>query len=303
VADFFCGGNVYASHDDSQRDFLTEGSYMITSFARRLAALLAFLGAAFSASATSTGADYTDIWWAGQSESGWGVNMIEQGTTIFATFFVYGADQSARWFTATIDSGGGTSFTGPLYQTTGPYYGGAFNSNAVTVTQVGTMTVNFASAYAGSLSYTVNGVTVNKSIVRQSFKNNNLAGTYMGGMAASGSNCHNGVTNGPSFMNGAVVVTQNGQSVSMVVTFYSDAGNLTQCTFNGSLAAQGVLGQIANGSFSCVANVNGVNTASNAGSFNLDNMTMTQSGFHGIFTGSDQYCSYNGWFGGVKAPS
>ena len=29
---------------------------------------------------------------------------------------------------------------------------------------------------------------------------------------------------------------------------------------------------------------------------------MTQDGFSGVFSGSDQYCSYNGYFGGVKAP-
>jgi hypothetical protein len=276
---------------------------MITSSTRRVAASAAFLGAAFSASATSTGVDYSDIWWAGQSESGWGINLMEQGTTIFATMFVYGSDSTPRWYTATIDSGGSNTFTGNMYSTTGSYWGGPFNAGNTVATQVGTMTVNFSSGYAGSLSYTINGVTVNKNIVRQTFKNNNMGGTYMGGLAATGSNCHNGVTDGASFMNGSLQVSQSSQNLSMVVTFYNDSGNLTNCQFSGVLTAQGALGQVSGGSYSCVASVNGVNTATNAGSFNLDNMTMTQNGFESIFNGSDQFCSYSGWFGGIKAPS
>jgi hypothetical protein len=33
----------------------------------------------------------------------------------------------------------------------------------------------------------------------------------------------------------------------------------------------------------------------------MDAISMTQSGFSGLFTGSDQFCSYNGYFGGVKS--
>jgi hypothetical protein len=265
---------------------------------RAIATLGLLVGFVLPASATSTGIDYTDQWWAGQSESGWGVNFIEQGTTIFATLFVYGQDQTPRWYVATMESGGSTSFTGPMYSTTGPYFGGTFNANNVAVQNVGAMTVNFSSAYAGALTYSVNGVTVNKNIVRQSFRNNNVAATYMGGLAATASSCSGG-TNGALFMNGQLVVTQTGQNVGMAITFYNASGALTVCTFSGVLGAQGVLGQIANGAFSCVIGSSSVAT----GNFNLDNMSMTQNGFSGVFTGKDSSCTYNGWFGGIKAPS
>lgn len=261
---------------------------------RAIATVALLTGFALPASATSTGIDYTDQWWGGQSESGWGVNFIEQGTTIFATLFVYGPDGTPRWFVSTMESGGTTSFSGDLYSTTGTYYGtNPFNSN-IGVTKVGTMAVNFVSAYGGSLQYVVNGVTVNKTVIRQSFRNNNIGGAYMGGLAATASNCGNGVPNGPFFMNGGVVVTQTAQNVSMVVDFYNSAGQPVACTFTGALVAQGVLGQITNGSFSC--------NGSTPGNFNLDNMSMTQDGFSGVFTGKDQSCTYNGWFGGIKAP-
>jgi hypothetical protein len=270
---------------------------MLQSLRRRVAALASLLLLAFSAAATSTGVDYTDQWWGGQSEHGWGVNFIEQGTTIFATLFVYGTDQTPRWYVATMLTTGTTSFSGDLYSTTGPYYGaGSFDGNAVVATKVGSMSVAFNSPYSGAMTYVVNGTTVNKSILRQSFANNNIAGNYVGGLNAQGFNCH-GTSNGPIFASNAVVFTQTNQAVSMVVNFYNPGGLLTTCTFNGTLTTQGVLAQIVNGSWGCSAN----NQAVNAGTFNMDAISMTQSGFSGLFTGADQFCSYNGYFGGIKA--
>jgi hypothetical protein len=126
----------------------------------------------------------------------------------------------------------------------------------------------------------------------------------MGGLAATGSNCHGGVSNGPIYLNGGNLVTQTGQNVSMAVNFTNINNAPVVCTFSGVLAAQGSLGQITNGSWGCVVNPGTSSSVSaNAGTFNLDNMTMTTNGFSGVFTGSDQYCTYNGWFGGVKIPS
>ncbi|HUL55434.1 MAG TPA: hypothetical protein VLT60_00455 [Usitatibacter sp.] len=272
---------------------------MTRFLARRVAALLALAAFALPAGATSTGIDYTDQWWGGPSESGWGVNFIEQGTTIFATLFVYGADQTPRWYVATLDSGGTQTFTGPLYSTTGPYFGaGSFDHNAVGVTQVGTMTVVFPSGYNGTLNYTVSGVSVTKSILRQTFKANSIAGSYVGGVTTTASNCHNGATNGAAYFTGGITVTQNGQNVSIAVGFYTSTGAPAVCTYNGVLTPQGVLAQIANGTFSCVVS----GTTTNGGTFNADNISMVQSGFMGQFTGSDQYCNYTGYIGGVKAP-
>jgi len=54
---------------------------------------------ASAAPATTATVNYNDLWW-DPSESGWGVNMIMQYDTIFATFFIYGPDGKARWYTA-----------------------------------------------------------------------------------------------------------------------------------------------------------------------------------------------------------
>jgi len=264
---------------------------MIQTFKSHAVAFLATLAVSLPAAATSTGIDYTDQWWGGQAEHGWGVNFIEQGTTIFATLFVYGQDQTPRWFVATMQ-GSGASFSGPMYSTTAPYFGaGSFNGDSTVATQVGTMSVNFSSAYNGSMSYNVNGVTVNKAILRQSFAPNNITGHYRGGMLASATNCR-GVPNGQAETFDTMTITQSGQSVSMVVNFFTASGTSAQCTYSGTLNPQGVMGQISNGTFSC--------NVGNAGSFTLDTVTATQTGFSGIFNGTDQFCSYSGFFGGVK---
>jgi hypothetical protein len=63
----------------------------------------------------------------------------------------------------------GVSFVGDLYRTTGP----AFNANpftpigAANVTRVGTMGITFSHANLAYLNYTVNGVSVSKTIQRQ----------------------------------------------------------------------------------------------------------------------------------------
>jgi lysyl endopeptidase len=115
-----------------------------------------------------TNPNYTDLWWAGEAESGWGVNLNHQSDIIFATLFTYAADHSGLWLVATMNKQADGSYTGPLLQTVGP----AFNASpwtGITFTQVGTMTVTFAGTGQGTLVYTVNGTSVTKSIQREVF--------------------------------------------------------------------------------------------------------------------------------------
>ena len=119
--------------------------------------------------ASRTGAtNYQDLWW-NPSESGWGMNVTQQGSVAFATLFDYDAAGHATWWV--MSNGAQTSpgvFTGALYSVTGP----VFNANpwtAIAATAVGTMTLQFTSGTTGSLTYSVNGTTVQKSIQRQTF--------------------------------------------------------------------------------------------------------------------------------------
>ena len=266
---------------------------MIQLLKRYSAAFLATLAISMPASATTYSIDYTDLWY-NANESGWGVNLIQQYETIFATLFVYGNDNSARWYVASglMPSGSSQSvFTGTLYQTTGPYFGAStFNPAAVGVTPVGTMTFNFNGPASGTLSYSVNGVNVTKAITRQNWRNNQLTGRYVGGLTAIGTNCQT-VANGPIFAFDALVVTQNGTSVVMTVSWFTSATTQASCTFSGTYTPSGRLASI-NGPWSC--------TNGNQGTFSMPTIEASGNGFSSVFTGSDQYCTYNGYFGGVR---
>ena len=115
--------------------------------------------------------NYQDLWW-NAAESGWGINLTHQGDIIFATLFTYGADGRGLWLVAsgaTKQADG--SYLGDLYRTRGP----AFNATPFTpigpanYTNVGTMRFRFSSGESGTLTYTVNGLTVVKTISRLAF--------------------------------------------------------------------------------------------------------------------------------------
>ncbi|HEX4779527.1 MAG TPA: DVUA0089 family protein [Usitatibacter sp.] len=124
-----------------------------------------------AASGTPVAANYTDLWWGGASESGWGLNVNHQGSTVFATLFTYDASGAPMWLVlANGAQQSDGSFTGALYRTTGsPFNALPWNPANDANTQVGTMTLRFSSTAAGTLSYTVNGASVTKQISRQPF--------------------------------------------------------------------------------------------------------------------------------------
>jgi hypothetical protein len=123
-------------------------------------------------SAATTGDNYTDLWW-NANESGWGVNLNHQGSTLFATLFTYDLDGTAMWLVmsnGTRQSDG--SWSGPLYRTTGtPFNAQTFAPiGPANYTTVGTMRFLFANGgQSGTLVYTVNGNTVSKAITRNTF--------------------------------------------------------------------------------------------------------------------------------------
>jgi hypothetical protein len=111
------------------------------------------------------------LWWASpaNSESGWGINLAQQGDIIFATWFTYDAN-GPMWLV--MSSGqrqpNSNTYTGALYRTTGPAFSTAvFDPSNVKITQVGNATLTFTDANTGSFAYTVNGISQTKAIVRQ----------------------------------------------------------------------------------------------------------------------------------------
>ena len=85
----------------------------------RILLALALAANAFDAFATPQHQNMTDMWF-NPAESGWGLNLIHQGDTLFATLFVYGPDGQPRWYVASSLVGGDD---GPLHDRPAIYTG------------------------------------------------------------------------------------------------------------------------------------------------------------------------------------
>jgi hypothetical protein len=275
---------------------------LLRRIAAALAAGLAFIAAPASATPHST--DFTDLWFI-PSESGWGLNLIQQGNTLFGTLFVYGNDTTARWYVASdmkpqTAPAGQFKFGGKLYQTTGPFFGAAsFNPANVQVTEVGDIAITFTTGTTGVLVYNVNTTTVTKNVQRQTFVVNSPAGAYQGGMdtitSACGTSSNNGAT--ATFL-GYVQIALNAQNVvGMTMNYFGQGNQQATCTFtNGTLVPTGRLASITGGSWTCAQG----GTTLNSGTFTITNLDVQVAGLTANIVATDQFCTYTGRFGGLR---
>lgn len=274
----------------------------MTDFLRRLAAAtLASLFLGLPAHATSYSTDFTDLWW-NPAESGWGVNVIQQDDTLFLTFFVYGPDNTARWYVASEvlptnpQPADAVRFSGIVYRTTGPWLGGPFDPLVVGVDPVGTVTITFDSTDTATLSYTVDNVPVVKAIERQPVRNTSIGGSYAGGLVALASQCGNPVDNGALDILGTTTATLSEGQVTFRVLFTTSGGEPASCNFVGAYTQRGRMAAVPSGSFSCLVN----GQSANAGVFTMSAVDAQFNGFHATFSGQDQFCTYKGRFGGTR---
>jgi hypothetical protein len=242
----------------------------------RAAALAAFLfcAALRVQGATTFSSDASDLWW-NPNESGWGINIEQQGNVIFATLFVYGTDGRAHWYVAPDTEASFTAapimFSGALYETTGPAFSASFNPNMVGTRQVGTLTFGYTPPASAQLTYSVDGVTVNKSVVRQTWRNVNLHGEYHIWRSVRGTNsssCSIGS------MSEDMIVSQSGSSVTIQLI---EGGTTTRCFMSGAIQQNGRMATISG-----TANCQG-----STGPFVFDDMEVGVHGFTARYEGQD----------------
>lgn len=119
--------------------------------------------------------DYTDMWWAGSTENGWGVSITQHGLKQFIVLYVYDGGGKPTFFAMPDGTWNAqqTAFTGALYQPTSSpfsaYDASLFRPGGATNAAVGTATITYTSASAARLDYTINGVSGTKQISRMAF--------------------------------------------------------------------------------------------------------------------------------------
>ncbi|HZZ92917.1 MAG TPA: Ig-like domain repeat protein [Usitatibacter sp.] len=111
------------------------------------------------------------LWWGAAAESGWGVNLTQQGNLLFATWFTYDVQGNGQWLVMSAGALTATNtWSGTLYRTRGPSYGSAtFDPSQVSVTPVGSASFTFSDANHGTFNATVDGMSVSKPITREIF--------------------------------------------------------------------------------------------------------------------------------------
>jgi hypothetical protein len=117
--------------------------------------------------------NYSDLWWGGQAQNGWGLSITQKGSALFAVWYTYDSAGRTSWYV--MPGGSFTSnnvYSGDLYRTTGaPWIGTSHDPNKLQVTRVGTLTLTFSDAKNASMRATVDSTTINVPITRQSFSN------------------------------------------------------------------------------------------------------------------------------------
>lgn len=260
--------------------------------ARRVAWLLSLLWLVSLAAAAdmNLGSMFSDLWWRspGASEDGWGMTVDHQDQVMFITLYVYRADTSSYWAVATLNHVDGSryTFTGDLYDAHGPWFGGPYSATPYVPRKVGTATFTAPDPLHATLSYTVDGTPVSKTLERQTLRNLDFSGTYLGAITFVTSSCANPLDNGDvTADSGPMTITQTGAGVTIAYI-----GTEAACNFAGTYAQSGGVGSLP-ATVSCTGGI--------AGTFNLSNMQWSTAGMTATVSGRLQNCDINGAVAGA----
>ena len=116
-----------------------------------------------------------DMWWVGETENGWGINLVQQAGAVFAVWYTYGTDGKPTWLVLPDGTWTGNNYSGTMYSTTGSaWLGATYDKNLLGVATAGTMSFNFTNANSATMNYSftggpIAGVAQSKNIVRQAY--------------------------------------------------------------------------------------------------------------------------------------
>jgi hypothetical protein len=255
-----------------------------------LVALAFMIGGWFATAArASSGTNFSDQWW-DPDESGWGASVLQQADVLFIDLFVYGSSGQSRWFTAAAyyqPQSGTTLFSGDLYESTGPWFGAFYNPGGWLTRQVGTLQFDATSTDFATLTYSVDGVLVTKSIQRQLWAYEDFTGSYYGGLVYERSACSNASDNGHVEELGSLQIVHRVDN-TLTLTLESNFGN---CTVTGNYSQLGHMGTV-DASYACSYGINGTMT--------LYELERTSAGMTGRFVAQNNACDAAGTLGGVR---
>jgi hypothetical protein len=225
----------------------------LPSLRHSLVSFLVILACAMALPARAS-TDYTDIWY-NPAESGWGVNFAQNDKFIFATFFIYGPSGAPVWYTAQLSRTSSDIYSGPVYATSGTWFGaGTFPpvppSAAV---PVGDATFTASSDVRGTLRYRIDTVSVTKTIERQTLVPVSVDEVYLGGYVAEYSGCSDRATQRLVVQ---VDVSQSATPGTVRIDFLTTTNGALFCRMTGTGAQFGKVIRIPAATYTCLGGLN-----------------------------------------------
>lgn len=216
---------------------------------RRCAAVFLALALALSmpavAQVTLT-SDQSDIWW-NAAESGWGMQVVQEGDASFATLYVYDTQGQPTFFSATLAADSPSSWSGDLYATTGAFYGApTFDPAQVVARKVGALNFTRINSDSGTVHYSVNGIAVAKSVTRQLLRNDDYTGSYLAVVSMVTTHCSAASDNRVQTASYNVNIAQRNSAM----TITGDFMNRSMCTYSGTYVQSGKIGALGS-SYAC----------------------------------------------------
>jgi len=211
--------------------------------------LLAFLllGAALRAEAV----DWTDIWY-NFDQQGYGYNLVQSDSFIYATFYVYDPNGAPTWYGAGLRWDDVDSYSGKVYKANGTFFGAPWNPANFVVTEAGTATFKPSAInnYEGRFSYTITNVgsVTNQPIQRQSLEPIATGGSYVGGQSGEYTGCTDTAGNYSYIDRFDLEVTHLANGSATFAFAY--VGNLT-CTLAGTYEQHGQYYLIPTATYVC----------------------------------------------------
>lgn len=254
----------------------------------RAVILAAAIAASPATYATTFSTNLTDMW-VNNQESGWGLFIDQQADVILGTLFIYDKFGTATWYTVqwklTSIGPGGPSYTGTLFQTSGPAFSTVpYDPKLVTYRKVGDATIQFGDDAHALLNYTIDGGGAVKQITRFTFATNSVLGSYVGSTQDVTYDCTDPTRNGIVTSDpGPFTITQNQDGYVL---------KFPTCEATNGVFAQ--FGQIAkiDAIYNCKGGAVGV--------MNFTGLMSEQGGITGTYTGYDKSCKFRGNVGGMR---
>lgn len=272
---------------------------MIKLLARLAAALAIAVGTVHAAPLSP---DVTGFWYK-STEPGWGAAIAQQNDVLFVALFLYDAQGRPEWFVASdvTDAGNGI-FSGTLYRTSGPFFGSTFDPRLVGLQAVGTLSVRYAVNFGGQaslrLDYSVDGVSVSKGVVRQTWESNatRLPGAYFGGISLSlaAASQPYGCPAAPAFLPPGGRLRIN-MAAPDTIAIIGDEGIDTESIVAGTYMQSGQFGLITGSLYS-----GPLVSPPKYADAQVTNLVVSDDGFQGHIRIVRDSCSYEGAIGGIR---